>query len=175
MTEQEPSSGLRMTIDSNVVLGAFERVERPDADEVDRACRKLIDMHPGQVVLQVAVRTPQWKTKGWAQELKRRGIESLPSIVRLDVSYPGKNVFLAGDEDVRVLARLYEILPTSSGNRDRFRNRVIDVDVVHHHMRWGGDYLVTNDSQILDARTALEDEFAVLVLDPVLAVERIKA
>jgi hypothetical protein len=167
MSESATRTPPRVTIDSNVVLDAYER-------GVETALT-ILSLHPDSVRVQVANRTPHREATEWAQQLATLQVGRVTNVFRLGMSPLGGPDVLAGDEDVARIEALQEAVFPRGLERASGIDlaRVSDVDILDAHLRSGAEYFVTSDEHFLKARPRLEP-LGVAILTPEELVARMQ-
>jgi hypothetical protein len=139
---------LSVTLDSNVVIDAYE--------SADRDAQKLLKMHPRRAKLAVASRTPFMEARRWQAALLANGITVLPTLMRVGSGVIGVDLIGGGQQEAKLPAIKQALFPDGiDPAQRRFGSKLNDIDIVFGHLLAANDLLVTRDGDILRAQAPL--------------------
>ncbi len=160
---------MKLTLDTNVLWDATDPTR---GEEHHQNALRLLELHE-QGVCQI-FRTTRVKADAPHPPASAR-IKNLPQIsgppigtaFRLDISSPDSGDMLVNNDWIDLEGRLRSVIfPGTPEQGRKERSRKSDLDHLLGHLHSGNDTFVTRDTDFLQAKGMLAEEFGILVKSP---------
>ena len=158
---------LKITLDTNCLFDYFERNKQATLE-------RLFQLHKeGKIEIAITTRVKTdtygkdknsriWrKIKDWIREYH---IKVLPCIGRWEISYWDEDIW-SGEKELILDKKLKDIIGSENIN---------DIDHLMAHIRHKRDIFITDDSDFLNVKNALEKKFSIKILTPEDAVSYLR-